>query len=231
MALILCIETSTTVCSVALAQNHRVLSLLREDTPNSHSTLLTVLIEKLLVQAGYQAADLDAVAVSSGPGSYTGLRIGVSVAKGICFAANKPLIAITSLEILAAQFLEQRSDIAGQDLLCPMIDARRMEVYSALYQSDLTLVREVLAEIINEGSYQTEMERRNIYFFGDGAAKCRETIVGVHAHFVADVVPLASAMASLAANRFETKRFEDVAYFEPFYLKSFMATTPKRKIF
>ena len=143
MALILCIETSTTVCSVALAQNHRVLGALREDTPNAHSTLLTVLIEKLLAKAGYQAEDLDAVAVSSGPGSYTGLRIGVSVAKGICFATGKPLIAITSLEILAAHFLQQRPDVSAQDLLCPMIDARRMEVYSVLYRSNLTVEREV----------------------------------------------------------------------------------------
>lgn len=231
MALILCIETSTTVCSVALAQNHRVLSELREDTPNAHSTLLTVLIEKLLAQTGYQAEDLDALAVSSGPGSYTGLRIGVSVAKGICFAIDKPLIAITSLEILTAHFLQKAPDVTDQDLLCPMIDARRMEVYSALYRNNLSVAREVLAEIIDENSYQADLKHQRIYFFGDGAAKCRATIAHPHAHFVEDVVPLASAMASLAVSRFEAKLCEDVAYFEPFYLKSFMATTPKNKFF
>jgi tRNA threonylcarbamoyladenosine biosynthesis protein TsaB len=231
MALILCIETSTTVCSVALAQNHEVLSMLREDTPNSHSTLLTVLIEQLLAQAGYQVEDLDAVAVSSGPGSYTGLRIGVSVAKGMCFAMDKPLIAITSLEIMVAQFLLQTPDVTAEDLLCPMIDARRMEVYSALYRNNLSVVREVLAEIIDENSYEAELKHQKLLFFGDGAAKCRGPIVHAHAHFVEGVVPLASAMASLAMSRFETRLFEDVAYFEPFYLKSFMATTPKSKFF
>ncbi len=231
MALILCIETSTTVCSVALTQNHVVLSTLREDVPNSHSTLLTVLIEQLLTQAGYQAKDLDAVAVSSGPGSYTGLRIGVSVAKGICFALSKPLIAITSLEIMAAQFLHNAPEVTSKDLLCPMIDARRMEVYSALYRNDLSLAREVVAEIIDENSYQAELKQQRIFFFGDGATKCRETLNHPHALFVGDVVPLATAMAALAMTRFGAKLFVDVAYFEPFYLKSFMATTPKNKFF
>ncbi len=231
MALILCIETSTTVCSVALTQNHQVLSSLREDVPNSHSTLLTVLIEKLLAQGGFQAEDLDGVAVSSGPGSYTGLRIGVSVAKGICFALDIPLMAITSLEIMAAQFLQKPPDVTVQDLLCPMIDARRMEVYSALYRNDLSLVREVEAEIIDENSYQPVLKQQRIFFFGDGAAKCREVLNHPHAFFVGDVVPLATAMTSLAMTRFEAKLFEDVAYFEPFYLKSFMATTPKNNFF
>jgi tRNA threonylcarbamoyladenosine biosynthesis protein TsaB len=193
--------------------------------------MLTVLINKLLVQGGYQAKDLDAVAVSSGPGSYTGLRIGASVAKGICFALGKPLIAISSLEILVANFLQNHSDVTTQDLLCPMIDARRMEVYSALYCSDLSLNREVVAEIIDANSYQTELGQQRIFFFGDGAAKCRESIVHSNACFFDDVVPLAHAMATLAMRRFEAKILEDVAYFEPFYLKSFMATTPKNKFF
>ncbi|GAO29388.1 tRNA (adenosine(37)-N6)-threonylcarbamoyltransferase complex dimerization subunit type 1 TsaB [Geofilum rubicundum] len=231
MALILCIETSTTVCSVALVQNHKVLNALREDTPNSHSTLLTLLIEKLLAQADCRAEDLDAVAVSSGPGSYTGLRIGVSVAKGICFATGKPLIAMTSLEIMAAHFLQKAPEVAREDLLCPMIDARRMEVYSALYRPDLSVAREVMAEIIDENSFRTELEQQRIFFFGDGSDKCRTVMSHSQAQFVGEIVPLAAAMASLAMRRYEARNFEDVAYFEPFYLKSFMATTPKNKYF
>jgi len=231
MALILCIETSTSVCSVALFQNQRVLSFLREDVPNSHSTLLTVLIEKLLDEASLSVKDLDAVAVSSGPGSYTGLRIGVSVAKGICFALDIPLIAISSLEIMAANFLEIMPDIGKDDILCPMIDARRMEVYSALFHSDLSLVREVIAEVVDQNSYKSELLNQRIFFFGDGSDKCREVIINQNAVFVEKVFPLASAMGSIVFNRFESGLFEDLAYFEPFYLKSFIATTPKRKFF
>jgi tRNA threonylcarbamoyladenosine biosynthesis protein TsaB len=231
MALILCIETSTTVCSVSLVRDHQVLVALREDAPNSHSTLLTVLIEKLLAEAGCQAGDLDAVAVSSGPGSYTGLRIGASVAKGICFAIGKPLIALTSLEIMAAHFSQNATDVLGEDLLCPMIDARRMEVYSALYRPDLSVAREVMAEIIHENSYATELAQQRVFFFGDGSDKCRAVVSHPHAQFVGKIVPLAAAMASLVMSRYEAQNFEDVAYFEPFYLKSFMATTPKNKFF
>ncbi len=231
MANILCIETSTAVCSVALALKGKLISSLREDTPNSHSLKLTVLIESLLEQANVTAENLDAVAVSSGPGSYTGLRIGVSVSKGICYGAGIPLIALPSLEVLAANFLEKHPEIEEKALLCPMIDARRMEVYSALYNKALEEERPVAAEIIDENSFADIRSARPTYYFGDGASKCSSVIANPSAFFIDGIVPLASAMIPLAKDRYKAGKFEDVAYFEPFYLKNFVATTAKNKFF
>lgn len=231
MAGILCIESSTTVCSAAIAIDGRAVYSLREDRPNSHSSKLTVLIEQLLKDAGIGVNDLDAVAVSSGPGSYTGLRIGVSVSKGLCYGVGKPLIAIPSLEIMAAGFLADIGTFERDALLCPMIDARRMEVYSALFSTGLKVERPVRAEIIDDFSYADILLERPVYFFGDGAMKCAGVIKGSNAHFVDGIVPLAYSMAGLASERFAEERFEDVAYFEPFYLKDFIATVAKNKFF
>lgn len=231
MAGILCIESSTTVCSAAIAIDGKSVHSLREDSPNSHSSKLTVIIEQLLKDAGMGVADLDAVAVSSGPGSYTGLRIGVSVSKGLCYGGAKPLIAIPSLEILAAGFIADKCPVESDALLCPMIDARRMEVYSALYSIGIKEERAVKAEIIDDSSYADILQVRPVYFFGNGAMKCTAVIKGSNAHFVDGIVPLASSMAGLVSERFAEGRFEDVAYFEPFYLKDFITTVAKNKFF
>ncbi len=233
MALILCIETSTNICSVALSENGQLLASFEEREANSHAALLTVLIERLMAQSSKAMSDLDAVAVSSGPGSYTGLRIGVSVAKGICYALHKPLIAIPSLQILAAGvwLSEITRDSDKKTLICSMIDARRMEVYSALYNVNLTLAGEIKAEIIDDQSYSKELEKNSIIFAGNGAQKCKDFIHHPKAVFLDGVNPLASQMAKLAFCAFEDKKFESVAYFEPFYLKDFIATIPKRKVF
>lgn len=231
MALILCIETSTTVCSVALARDDQVLAGRREDLPNSHSTRLTVLIEELMQEAGLSMDELAAVAVSSGPGSYTGLRIGVSVGKGLCFALQKPLLAFSSLEVLAAAFLQSEAKSETGALLCPLLDARRMEVYTALFNSDLQIQGDIRAEIVSGESFAAALQQGPVYFFGDGSDKCREVLTHPNARFVDEVVPLAAAMAPLACERYRQKKFEDVAYFEPFYLKAFQATVPRNKVF
>ncbi len=233
MALILCIETSTNICSVALVRNGEVLSSLEEHQVNSHATLLTVLIEKIMKDKRIEMNELDAVAVSSGPGSYTGLRIGVSVAKGICFAIKKPLIALTSLQILATRIIIAAKDVCSEPgtLICPMIDARRMEVYSALFDSEMNCIGEIKAEIIDSDSYASILGESKIIFAGNGSDKCRSIITHSNAVFVTDIYPLASAMAFTANEAYVSQRFEDVAYFEPFYLKDFIATIPKRKFF
>ncbi|GAF04420.1 tRNA (adenosine(37)-N6)-threonylcarbamoyltransferase complex dimerization subunit type 1 TsaB [Saccharicrinis fermentans] len=234
MAIILSLETSTKVCSVCLSNNSTILAKKELFEANSHATHLTVFIQDLFKSLpDLSIQDIDAVAVSSGPGSYTGLRIGVSVAKGICYALNKPLIAITSLECLA-QAVINHPDLADKTkpdtLYCPMIDARRMEVYTALFDTKLKLVEKINAKIIDETSYQAILHHHHIVFLGDGAEKCKETIVHPNALFLDAQAPLASNMVLLAHRKFEESDFEDTAYFEPFYLKDFVATTPKKKV-
>ncbi|MBN1116844.1 MAG: tRNA (adenosine(37)-N6)-threonylcarbamoyltransferase complex dimerization subunit type 1 TsaB [Bacteroidales bacterium] len=233
MAFILCIETSTNICSVALCNNGKVLTTLEEHQTNSHASLLTVMIQQMMTEKGITMDKLEAVAVSCGPGSYTGLRIGVSVAKGICFALQIPLIAVSSLQIVAAGvLLNTKEQFINQDtIICPMIDARRMEVYSALYNSELILKDEIKAEIIDSTSYTDQLEKHKIIFAGNGSQKCESIIRHNNALFLENIYPLAGNMASLANMAYISKKFEDVAYFEPFYLKDFIATIPKRKIF
>ncbi len=234
MALILSIETSTKVCSICLSKDNQIVEKKELYEANSHATHLTVFIKELFENlSDYQLSDIDAVAVSSGPGSYTGLRIGVSVAKGICYALNKPLIAITSLETLTLSVFnhaEFKNQVRNNTLICPMIDARRMEVYTALFNSQKQLVRKISAEIIDEYSFQEELDKHTIIFLGDGAGKCKEVINHQNAIFIDNMNPLAANMIDVAHNKFNNKQFEDVAYFEPFYLKDFIATTPKKKI-
>ncbi len=234
MAYILCIETSTTVCSVALTRDGSLMSGRREDEGNSHATRLTVLIHELFDDPEVEIAinEIDAVAVSSGPGSYTGLRIGVSTAKGLCFALDKPLIALPSLFVLAWPVVSGKSQIELEkdSWFCPMIDARRMEVYSAIFDYKMEQQRETAAEIIESGSYRNLLDKRRIWFFGNGADKCRTKIEHPNAHFLPHRVPLAQHMAVPAFDAWQKQSFEDVAYFEPFYLKDFVATLPKNKI-
>ncbi len=230
MALILSLETSTKVCSVCLSENDKIIAKKELFEANSHATHLTVFIQDLFDEVKeITIKDIDAIAVSSGPGSYTGLRIGVSVAKGICYALNKPLIAITSLEALT-HAASSADLLTKETLICPMIDARRMEVYTALFDSDFQLTNKITAEIIDENSYKKELADHPIIFLGDGAEKCKDIIKSNNAIFLDNKAPLASNMVKIAYQKFQDKEFEDVAYFEPFYLKDFVATTPKKKV-
>lgn len=228
MACILNIETSTNVCSAALAIDGNVAWEQTSYEGHSHATLLGVYVEEALREMHSKGHKLDAVAVSSGPGSYTGLRIGVSLAKGLCFGFGIPLLSIPTLKLLAYTAI-QTEPIDGA-LYCPMIDARRMEVYAALFDGQLQPVRGAQADIVTEETYADTLASHPVCFFGDGAEKCKAVITSLHARFLDGIYPLASHMAPLAEKAYAAKQFEDVAYFEPFYLKEFQATIAKNKV-
>ncbi len=227
------IETSTGVCSVALGQDEKILHYRENHEGRSHAAVLAPFVEDVLHESGLQPNELDAVVVSKGPGSYTGLRIGVSTAKGICYGAKVPLISINTLQLMAQgiiQKLQRETDISNA-WLCPMIDARRMEVYTALFDAKNTRVRETSAEIITPGSFKDILKKRKVFFFGDGSAKCREMIASPNAVFLENIFPSAKSMPALALEKYRQNDFEDIAYFEPFYLKDFVATKPKKDVF
>ena len=228
MACIVHIETATDICSVALSQDGKV--LLSRENPNGpqHNTVLGPYIEEMVSFADSHAIPLDAVAVSKGPGSYTGLRIGVSTAKGLCYGRHLPLLSVSTLQLLCVPLL-LNEEIPEGTLLCPMIDARRMEVYSAIYTSSLQEVKTISADVITPESYSDILDKQPILFFGNGAAKCKDVITHSNARFYKDIVPLAKYMMPLAEKAFLNGKTEDVAYFEPFYLKEFIATQPKKK--
>lgn len=235
MALILNIETSTEVCSVVLSKNGELLYEKVSSDGLNHSELLTVFIEQIFSENKIKLSDLDAVAVSKGPGSYTGLRIGVSVAKGLCYALNIPLIAISTLDSMGIFTSKNASlfvnDInAGKTLFCPMIDARRMEVYTALFNEKGENIKEISAEVIDENAFSEELKENKILFFGNGADKCKVHLTHDNALFSGPEKASAQFMQLLAEDKYKRKEFEDVAYFEPFYLKNFVATIPKNKI-
>jgi tRNA threonylcarbamoyladenosine biosynthesis protein TsaB len=237
MALILNLDTSTRICSVALARDGELIAWKESHEGKSHASLLSVFIKQLFEENSKDISDLDAVAVSKGPGSYTGLRIGVSTAKGLAYAAGIPLISVDTLAALANgvlpghHFEKEDYTIDDTSLLSPMIDARRMEVYTAIFLPSGEMIQPVSAMIINEDSYKHIPEQSHLVFFGDGAAKCRNIIQHPNAHFLPGVETSAKFMVTLAASAWQEKRFEDLAYFEPFYLKDFVATIPKNKIF
>jgi len=235
MTTILLLETATEVCSAAISRDGRILAARETIEGYNHSEKLTVFIEELMRENNIPMTNLNAVCVSRGPGSYTGLRIGVSVAKGICYALNKPLISVGTLDALAHQMAHHPQDyeltINSTTLLCPMIDARRMEVYTALYDCFGTPITGIEARIIDENSYAPELESKEVIFFGNGAAKCKLTLNHPNARFPGEVHASARFMSVLAYNRYNWHEFEDVAYFEPFYLKDFVATIPKNKLF
>ena len=235
MALILNIETSTEVCSVALARDGVVVHSRENLTGQNHAMLVTVFIEELLAESNLTIVQLDAVAVSGGPGSYTGLRIGVSVAKGICYASRLPLIAITSLEAMAHHVIHHpdRYQLPKTDnvVFCPMVDARRMEVYTAFYDKEGKQVRGIQADIIDHQSYLPFLENNYVLFFGNGSAKCREAINHPNAIFINGIITWAENMIPLSERDFQLQKFVDVAYYEPFYLKDFIATIPVKNIF
>ncbi len=228
MSLILQIETATTVCSVALAENGTVLAYREMDQRNVHAEVITLFIDELFKSTDKQYDNLDAIAVSCGPGSYTGLRIGVSVAKGLCFALDKPLIAIETLESMANGMVAQRTFNDRNILLCPMIDARRMEVFTAVFDISSNRVRPTSAEIIDENSFSDLLQANKILFFGDGAEKCREVLSGnPNAQVISGFQNSATHLTKMAAEKYLAKDFEDTAYFEPYYLKDFIAGKKK----
>jgi tRNA threonylcarbamoyladenosine biosynthesis protein TsaB len=231
MATILNIETSTEVCSVTIAKDGELLFKKETSEGLSHAELLTVFIEELMAENSFKLNQLDAVAVSKGPGSYTGLRIGVSVAKGLCYGLDIPLIAVNSLEIMgtyAAKHFSQGAD--KSTLFCPMIDARRMEVYTALYDSQGKEIKPVSAEIIDEHFLADYLNNSKILFFGNGAEKCKTQITHPNAIFKGPEKTSAQFMHKLTEAKCNKKEFENVAYFEPYYLKNFVATISKNKI-
>ena len=227
MSCILSIETSTDVCSVAMSENGQCIFKKEDHSGPNHAVSLGVFVDEALSFTDNHAIPLGAVAVSQGPGSYTGLRIGVSMAKGICYGRDVPLLAVPTLEVMAVPVLLNH-EIEEDALLCPMIDARRMEVYSAIYDRALKPQRETRADIVDGDTYRELLDRHPVYFFGNGAAKCMETINHPNAHLIKGIEPLAKYMFPLAERRWVQKEYEDVAYFVPFYLKDFVAKMPKK---
>jgi tRNA threonylcarbamoyladenosine biosynthesis protein TsaB len=241
MAFILNIDTATDICSASLSLNGQVVAArTSEPGDQNHASQLTVFIQEIFNQTQTSARQLNAVSVSKGPGSFTGLRIGVSTAKGIAYGADKPLLAVGTLDTMACQVAEKlrlsdptvsMGTSLENTILCPMIDARRMEVYYALFNADGSMNSEVKAEIITENSFTELLESKRVLFFGNGAAKCKSTLLHPNAYFIENITPSASAMSVLSEIAFLQKDFVDVAYFEPFYLKDFIATVPKNKVF
>ena len=227
MARILLIETATAQLSVALAQDGRVVASRVCAEPRQQASLTAPLVKEVLDSQGLSVADCDAVAVSSGPGSYTGLRVGVSTAKGLCFGASLPLIAIGTLDILAGDRHSERSE---ESFIVPMIDARRMEVYTAVYGPDGQRLTPIEAKVIDSQSFADYLAQGPVLFIGDGALKCQDVLTHPNARF-RQAFPEAAAMAPLAEKAFQEKRFEDLAYFEPFYLKDFVATVSRKNLF
>jgi tRNA threonylcarbamoyladenosine biosynthesis protein TsaB len=232
MSLILGIETATKMCSVAITKDGVLLSIREQSGDYSHSEKLNQFIAEVCEEAKVKLEELDAVAVSKGPGSYTGLRIGVSAAKGLCYGLDKPLIAVDTLKAMVVGVTGSLpiGEGWGGALFCPMIDARRMEVYTAIFDEKLNEVESVSAKIIDEHSFQELLQNNNIIFFGDGAEKCKQALgANKNAVFIDKVEPSAQYINQLALTKFKQGIFEDVAYFEPYYLKDFLATTPKKK--
>lgn len=230
MSCILHIETSTNVCSVAVSEDGKVIFDKADRTGNNHAEALGSFVDEALSFADSHAIPVDAVAVSGGPGSYTGLRIGVSMAKGVCYALDIPLLSVPTLELMCVPVLLRHEDIEDNALLCPMIDARRMEVYAALYDRALKPVRGIQADVVDADTYRQWLDERPVYFFGNGAAKCMETINHPNAHLIEGIEPLAKWMMPLAERKMLNDQREDVAYYVPFYLKDFVAKMPKKLI-
>ena len=225
MAFILNIETATKNCSVSIAENGKTIAIKELNNGNySHAEMLHPFIVEVLQEANIATDTISAIAVSKGPGSYTGLRIGVSAAKGLSFTLDKPLISVDTLTSLA------HSVTIKEGLIVPMIDARRMEVYSAIFDSNFNKLRAIEAQIIDDNSFQKELLEHKVYFLGDGAAKCKEVITHNNAVFIENKHPSAKEMAVLSYEKYKKNDIEDVAYFEPFYLKDFVAVPAKKKV-
>ena len=229
MAVIISIETSTNVCSASLSQDGRVLASKENREGQNHAVLLGQYVKDLIEEADKRKLKIEAIAVSCGPGSYTGLRIGVSTAKGVCYGKDLKLISVSTLKTMAKQVL--RNDSVEDDAwLCPMIDARRMEVYTTFFDKKLNEQKPISADIIDENSYAEILSSKKVYAFGNGAEKCKNTLKSENLTYIDGIVPLASDMAELAEEKFKKGEFEDVAYFEPYYLKEFVATQSTKKL-
>ncbi len=234
MATILCIETGTDICSVGIAREGEIVSMLESDEGRDHARKVGVFVDELLRTTGISPDEIDAVAVGKGPGSYTGLRIGVSFAKGLCYGLQKPLIAVGSLDALTAVAREDYEagivDVENweQARLCPMVDARRMEVYAQVFDSAGAPLTDVAAEVVTDESFAEWRKEGNFVIFGNGAAKCTEVLTDA---VLVNVIPSVRGIAPLAQKAFDEGRFEDIAYFEPFYLKDFVVTASKKKLF
>lgn len=233
MALILCIETGTDICSVGLSRDGELISLRESDEGRDHAKRVGVFVDELLRENDVAPDELNAIAVGMGPGSYTGLRIGVSFAKGMCYGLQIPLVAVGSLDALAQVAIEDNEagilDVDNWDdaVLCPMVDARRMEVYTRLFDAKGEALSEVSAEIVTEESFAEWRKDRQLVIFGNGAAKCREVLLD--ATYV-NITPSARGLARLAEQRLQEGKTEDIAYFEPFYLKDFIVIPSKKKL-
>lgn len=229
MPCILNIETATEVCSVAVSKDSKIIFSKEETKGPSHAVLLGQFVNEAIKYLRSENIKLDAVAVSCGPGSYTGLRIGVSEAKGICYGMNIPLIAINTLKLMAHSVISQNA-VDGMVLYCPMIDARRMEVYDVVYNDKLQELHPISADIITEDSFSGFLAENRIVFFGNGSGKCKDVLKNPNVLFLDSIYPQAAAMIQLAESAYKNNDFVDVAYFEPFYLKEFVATTPRNKV-
>jgi tRNA threonylcarbamoyladenosine biosynthesis protein TsaB len=234
MARILNIETATQLCSVALSTDGKCVLKREIIEERSHASLLTVFIEELLHEAGITSDKLDAIAVGKGPGSYTGLRIGVSTAKGLCYGSGLPLIAVSTLKIMTMQVITNQDSIIQEvlskpgTLLCPLIDARRMEVFTCLFNSLGNEIAEVSAKIVDSDTFSDYLKDHQMIFYGSGMKKCQKILAHRNGYFIENIFPHAASLALVAENKFHQHEFEDLAYFEPFYLKDFIATTPKK---
>ena len=234
MSCILHIETSTSICSVAVSEDSHCIYHEEDHSGPNHAERLGSMVDEALSFTDNHAIPFDAVAVSCGPGSYTGLRIGVSMAKGICYGRDLKLIAVPTLELLCVpvllreQIANSQEPMAKEPLLCPMLDARRMEVYAALYDRALHEIRPVGADIVTAETYKQWLDERPVFYFGNGAKKCMEVINHPNAHFIDGIEPIAKWMQPLAEKRLLNEQTEDVAYFVPYYLKDFVALKPKK---
>ena len=235
MERIILIETSTALCSIALAEGGSIVAYKESSEPKAHASLTAVFIQEMLSERNLSLSDCDAVCVSMGPGSYTGLRVGVSTAKGLCFGSGRPLLAVGTLDTLVAQAAELFSGLDGDDgqtpeYIIPMIDARRMEVYAAVFEISGRQITDTVPVIIDEDSFSGYLAKGRCLFIGDGAGKCADVIKHPNAHFI-QCHPKASSMLIPATDAFRAGDFKDVAYFEPFYLKEFVATVSKKRLF
>jgi tRNA threonylcarbamoyladenosine biosynthesis protein TsaB len=225
--LILQLETATAMCSVALAADGELLALKELNERNIHASQITLFIDEVMKVAGASYKELDAISISKGPGSYTGLRIGVSTAKGLCYALDVPLISVNTLEAMASGLLHQHPEVTPGTLLCPMIDARRMEVYTAVYDTQLNQVEGVTAKILDETTFEEYLAARPMLFFGDGAGKS-QALYSAHPNYkFIEFENSAAHLSAISLQKFIKGQTENMAYFEPFYLKDFIPGPPK----
>lgn len=230
MALILNLETSTNVCSVSVSKDGETVFYIEDRNGPSHASLLGLFVQKAVDEMDLITNKPDAIAVSKGPGSYTGLRIGVSESKGLCYGWDIPLIALDTLEVLTESVF-QKKDWEPSFLFCPMLDARRMEVYTCLMDKTFARIKEIEAIVVDNTFLQHELSSHQIVFFGNGSDKCKGVIQSSNSIFIPDIYPSAKSMSKLAEKRFNEQKFENIAYFEPFYLKDFVSTASKKKLF